>query len=295
LIKINKNHTEVPGALNSNVTEKWIELSLKEKNKHVARQHVYADDTVKKSLKQIYNNKCGYCESILELTSPLTIEHYRPKKSIKENSNHPGYYWLSYEWTNLISICNFCNTRKSNFFPLTDENNRINQPQNNKAEWKANSLSFLSESPLLLHPEIDNPDEHLEVNINGLLKEKDNSMRGRRTIEICYLNRDKLIIERKKIINKFRIQFNEVATSIKKDYDNNQISSDNYLDEIKKRFSSVFNSFSETMIQKTEYSIVGKNMFFKFDIFFIQTIKDGDQRDILKAAFKLFYSTEGKA
>src|SRR3990172_6324936 len=193
MIKIDKDNIDTPNILNSVTTKQWIEKALQEKEGHKARDHIYGHETVLKILKTIYNNKCGYCESRLGISSLLEIDHYRPKNSVSKNSQHPGYYWLSYEWTNLISSCKICNSKKGTQFPIEDESKRVMTHQKDMAQWKPDSSSFLSEKPLLLNPEIDQPDNHLEVNVNGEICKKNESIYAETTIKVCNLNRDELI------------------------------------------------------------------------------------------------------
>lgn len=50
--------------------------------------------------------KCVYCESLVNLTSPCTIDHYFPK------SLYPS---KTFEWENLFACCSLCNMAKGNF------------------------------------------------------------------------------------------------------------------------------------------------------------------------------------
>jgi 5-methylcytosine-specific restriction endonuclease McrA len=54
-----------------------------------------------KKLKQVYNNKCNYCNS----TESLTIDHIQPLN--KGGTN---------EIDNLQILCNICNHRKGDLF-----------------------------------------------------------------------------------------------------------------------------------------------------------------------------------
>ena len=71
------------------------------------------------------------------------VEHYRPKAGYRQDAEdplgRPGYYWLAYEWSNLLFCCQICNQRfKRNLFPLVDPARR--------AETHHDDLS--SEQPL---------------------------------------------------------------------------------------------------------------------------------------------------
>ena len=60
---------------------------------------------VRDKLNEYYHHKCAYCETG---GGKADIEHYRPKGSVKEEDTHSGYYWLAYEWSNLIPSCVKC-------------------------------------------------------------------------------------------------------------------------------------------------------------------------------------------
>lgn len=96
--------------------------------------------------------KCWYCES-RETRSDMPIDHYRPKNQVTERSDHPGYWWLAFEWTNYRYSCTYCNSRrldkqsgtaggKQAQFPLIDEADRAMDP--------SQDVSY--ERPILLDP-----------------------------------------------------------------------------------------------------------------------------------------------
>jgi uncharacterized protein (TIGR02646 family) len=163
-----------------------------------------AQSTVREKLNEFYFSKCAYCETFCK----AEIEHYRPKKGVTEDNLHNGYYWLCYEWSNLVPSCRYCNTEggKGNQFPI--KGTRVNLPpfdvhlKLDKEQIRANAL--LSEQPYLLHPEIDNPVNYLDfkidshgqgVEIQGI---DGINQRGDQTIKICNLNREYLKLARKK-------------------------------------------------------------------------------------------------
>ena len=86
---------------------------------------------------EIFDNKCAYCETPLVRQS-ADAEHYRPKAKVtyKDDEDitrrprvidhtgaeieHPGYFWLAYNWKNLLPSCEICNrTSKSTRYPVT--------------------------------------------------------------------------------------------------------------------------------------------------------------------------------
>jgi len=289
MIKIDKDNTDTPDILNSAMTKQWTEKALHEKKEHRARDHIYGHNTVQNILKKVYNNKCGYCESRLEVSSSLEIDHYRPKNGVSENSEHPGYYWLTYEWTNLISSCNICNRKKGTQFPIEDESKRVMEPQE-MAQWKPDSPSFLSEKPLILNPEIDQPDNHLEVNVHGEICKKNESIYAETTIKVCNLNRDELIKKRKAIIDDLRERLYEETVLITHDMDSGQLTKDIFHDKIRKRFEPKFLSLRAKMNPKEEYFLLRKCISKQFESFFINTLPDGPHKKILNQAFKLYHN-----
>lgn len=76
-------------------------------------------------LLSLSNGKCAYCESPIAVNQPGDVEHYRPKGRIRDEHGkivkvkyqddeieHPGYWWLAYDWRNLLPSCTDCNRRR---------------------------------------------------------------------------------------------------------------------------------------------------------------------------------------
>jgi hypothetical protein len=74
------------------------------------------------SLNGPFHGKCAYCETLIVANHPGDVEHFRPKGRIVENRTrvmakdaagndvpHPGYYWLAYDYKNLLPACEDCN------------------------------------------------------------------------------------------------------------------------------------------------------------------------------------------
>ncbi|WP_305952419.1 hypothetical protein [Emticicia oligotrophica] len=162
-------------------------------------------------LNKVYHEKCAYCESF---ESNAQIEHFRPKNKVTSAGKNNGYYWLCFEWTNLVPACFECNkigSGKANKFPIISTQRKFEIPL--KPDSSLNFDSFLydsqhlsSEKPFLIHPEYDNPklffkfgwtNSHSLLNLIG----KDTESRGKETIKICNLNRTNLGRNRSKRLN----------------------------------------------------------------------------------------------
>jgi len=153
-----------------------------------------------KSMKQVifdaFHGKCAYCEAEFRLDQPGDVEHFRPKKGVTDENDqlindHPGYYWLAYNWRNLLPSCNYCNrpskTRdgkpvgKRNRFPI--KGIRATKPDDKLED----------EQPLFIHPVFDDPDEHIIFDpVLGFIGAKDGSERGKTCIDLLNLNREGL-------------------------------------------------------------------------------------------------------
>jgi len=180
-------------------------------NKELITASIYKGEKTKKGhklflvrdkLRSLYYFKCAYCES--KEYKP-EVEHYRPKKEVTEDKDHPGYYWLCYEWSNLLPACHNCNTENGKRMQFPIKGKRVNLPSFDKngelnlEKCKAYNSPLIDEEPLLFHPEIDHPEEFFKFNRLGMIEGI--GKRGIKTVEICDLNRDNLITKRKKVVD----------------------------------------------------------------------------------------------
>lgn len=116
--------------------------------------------SIKAELKQLSHEKCWYCETFTDRTSG-DVDHHRPKNEVQDCPEHPGYWWLAFEWRNFRYSCEFCNRRrtdpitqfvggKGTYFPLLDAKERIAD----ECEYE----DLLVERPLLLDPtDVEDP------------------------------------------------------------------------------------------------------------------------------------------
>jgi len=210
---------------------------------------------VRYELRKLYKNKCAYCERI---TYNPDIEHYRPKKAVSAPlSNNHGYYWLCYEWSNLIPSCRDCNSMngKQNKFPIL-ANKRITKPPFNQSDGsldfekcKATNEYLTNEKPALLHPEVDIPENYLVIKCNGQIEGADGlNGRGWHTIKICDLNRGNLRMSRKKIIDGIIKQIHTIF----KDYRDGALN----VDYLPRKIKSEFDEINRQSAVTEEYSFV---------------------------------------
>lgn len=279
--KVIKNTTQIPTPLN-NCTAK-INKALQEKGAHKFSNNTYASNEVKKRLATIYNNKCAFCESDTTAGAVLQVEHYRPKAKVTDEPTHEGYYWLGYEWINLLYACSACNRAKSNSFPI--EGIRVFNPPMNGTNLdadrcKADDADLQAEKPLILNPEEGdfNPMEHLIISPNGKIRK--NSNRGEATIKTCKLYRENLTIARKKIVNKHLRGMMKDFERLKDGIINQQEAEYG----LRKEIEEIIDRIKEN----EPYTLLAKYMLKHFDYFFIRRFQPAEQA-ILKNVFNRIF------
>lgn len=234
MIKINKpNQPKNPKIYQSGerkdktyheVATEQIKKDFEEGKEIEFRESVYQD--FKKELwLTIQHGKCCYCESKLyekaEHQKAGDVEHFRPKNGYKQDINSetilkPSYYWLAYEWDNLLFACEVCNNKpyKENKFPLIDDTKRA----------KSHLDSIGQEEPYLLNPAKENPEEHIAFRQEFIIPK---SVRGGVSIKILGLDRKGLnearreYLERAKNILDLYLYLDHLPENLRKQVENN--------------------------------------------------------------------------
>jgi uncharacterized protein (TIGR02646 family) len=307
MIKINKSEN-APEALTikqQEIAPKLCQTLLEGKKFKWDTTHY--SQPIKEELKNLYHNKCGFCEQILGIAdtdNQYTVEHYRPK------SGRNDYNWLGNEWTNLIPLCKGCNHNKGDDFPILHEKNRVNQPPFNKnnelihSRCKANSPELLAEKPLFLHPEIDDATEYFDfeffdakssnqnnnisgkfIIIAGLSIEKEE--RAKKML-LKFLNRSIIEQKRKKKIIDFLNQWRRILDLAFDEFTNTEPTKQN----IKLCFMSFFANLKAEAEPSADFSRMGYFMLRNFEELFIAYLKNKNYSqsaiDLAKYAYSLF-------
>ncbi|MGO4570173.1 hypothetical protein AB4Z52_35400 [Rhizobium sp. 2YAF20] len=164
----------------------------------------------KVALKGLTGGHCAYCEAYYDVTSPVDLEHFRPKGAIETATDRisPGYWWLAAVWENLLPSCIRCNREetqalydgtlvkvgKGERFPIFDEADRASAENGEK-----------SERPFLIDPAGEEPADYIKfVEENGYCIAKcvdesettEDGQRARASIDIYGLNREGLVSDR---------------------------------------------------------------------------------------------------
>lgn len=236
-------------------------------------------------LRNLFYNKCAYCEKI---DYKPDVEHFRPKKGVTNpNGNKHGYYWLCYNWTNLLPACSKCNSGqgKWNKFPISGLRIVLPPISNGKLikeECKINSNLLLQESAKLINPEIDNPNLYLRLKWDGSLEGIDGADgRGWTSINCYDLNRGNLKYGRKKIIDRLINNFRN-AFNLFRDIGN----ANTFLELL----TIYFENLNNIRMPSEEYSFVSEYIFNHFDNFVDENISGLEAIEIalLKQEFSKF-------
>lgn len=212
MIYINRNRLD-DGGLPIRPDDNWLARAsaatakaIEEGAAHVVQESLYREPSVKTPLEELFHRKCAYCETPLSEVG-WQVEHFRPKGGVAERPDHPGYYWLAYEWSNLYPSCAACNQRledkplwdepvpgqtagKATQFPLEAEVNRAMSPKDDRA----------AERPLLLDPCKDDPETCLRYDPEGEIDPEPGDLRAETSVQVFHLTRRRLRDRRKQHI-----------------------------------------------------------------------------------------------
>ncbi len=279
MIQVAKNYDDIPNVLRSEAVKKWEAKSMSGEVPRLLPTSKLLQ-RVKPTLYGLYCGKCAYCEERFSAGSSSDISHYRPKSL---------YYWLLFEWSNLLPSCKACATFKGIQFPLGNNDHRVTTPQEDRRRWRPDSSTFLAEKPLLLNPELDNPEEHLSFYPDGRIYGL--TERGKVTINICQLNRTPLILRRKERID----YIGRGLTSVLQKMDSLQAGKDE-TPILELAFQYLFKELQEYTKADSEYALLGRCMVKNFDTFFMEPLEENTKSwELLRKAKEHFLPGEPEA
>lgn len=230
-------------------------------------------------LELLFHGKCAYCEFRYKGGDSVRVEHYRPKGGVAEDTNHPGYWWLASEWTNLLPACEHCNSwryHSSGWDAQGVPHGRLRYGKKNAfpiqgaARATRASDDHALEDPLLIDPTRQDPADHLAwttVGGSSVVVAKWQGGRARldpyaeTTIQTLGLNRQSLVEDRTELMNDLREIGNRLETHIDRALNRTGDALSDALDDIKcdlesleercapeRRFSAMARHFVDTLI-----------------------------------------------
>lgn len=176
----------------------------------------YAGDDVRQALIDMFHGKCAYCETDTAAGNDADIEHYRPKGGVSDAAtsgvDHPGYWWLAMEWSNLVLSCAHCNQERRQLGLSPDmsveEIKRAIERNDRRTTGKKNAFPTANgkwvtshtkkvarEKPLLLDPTATDPEPLFEwVVADGFstIRPRSGDPRADKTWRVLGLNRRRL-------------------------------------------------------------------------------------------------------
>jgi uncharacterized protein (TIGR02646 family) len=295
MIPIQKNTQKIPAHLKSQTAiDKRTECIATRDARHV--KSVYNHDTVREALGKLYHNKCAFCESPLEVSSAKQVDHYRPKAPVIGVENHDGYYWLAFEWSNLILTCGKCNRSKHNHFPVAGQH--LKDHPEEASDYLASAVCLKDEQPLIIHPElVKNIREHFWFAQDG--KCVIYTKAGKATVDHCDLDRDELAIERqdryKKHVRYFLDQvkgLNEAVEEIEKIITDPEIRNKIIAKLMRQSFYAHFREMVRDTVSTQAYSAFASFMVEEFENVFVESLPKPELGELLLNAWRSFKATE---
>lgn len=287
MIHINKN-TATPTALK--VVQDEIEDRLLLQKTSFKWQTEHYSRPIKEELKNLYHNKCGFCEvKLTESNTPqkFTVEHFRPKSM---------YWWLGNEWTNLFPTCQKCNDNKEDDFGLRYGNrSRVTEPtfrsdgKLDRNKCLVSDENFINEQAYFLHPEVDQPEDFFEFLPNGKVKGKDslsawNKSRAQKMMD-KFLAVPSIEEKRLKYVNHLRRDLERHTDNFFKIVDDANPTDR----EIRLGFNSFFEKLFKTNAFESEFSRLGYWMTESFSDFFLEEdFFSDDIKQLILYAMELF-------
>jgi uncharacterized protein (TIGR02646 family) len=197
MIKIDKSKVKMPASLNSDLTKKRRN-ELIEAGKYIYKgvyDSRYKGSKVKdenqgdvqKALRNLYNDKCVFCESCIELSA---VEHFRPKAI---------YYWLAYSWDNLLLICTNCNSHKREYFEKLKQSNLFHKDDLANIHSLTQKYNQEEQSQFI-HPELEDVEEEIDFDFDKNCLMSSANQRVDYTISKLKLNERNFLINQRKAI-----------------------------------------------------------------------------------------------
>lgn len=157
------------------------------------RREVWSAPDVFRAVKQAFDGKCAFCESLISLSPVVeTVRHFRPpshaRDDYRKTVDTDHYWWLAYEWPNLYLVCSGCARNQGAQFPTTA----------NRAPAGTRWDKLASEKPLLIDPCGEEPLDLLQFLMDGRVipREVGDPARAQATIDVFGLNREELVAQR---------------------------------------------------------------------------------------------------
>jgi hypothetical protein len=215
MVPVNRNLVAIPASLTAPTGaghREHLRAMVYYQNPHTKAYGFvhYKEPDVVTALNTLFHNKCAYCEGKITSTGPIDVEHFRPKGKIDGDADHPGYWWLATEWTNLLASCIDCNRGRNQMLLNSEDDQRLTQGERLSGKHDhfpvagpratCSTDDHALESPWLIDPTRVDPSEHIlwKVVADRPLALAV-SQNGQTSIDLLGLNRTKLAESRREL------------------------------------------------------------------------------------------------
>lgn len=214
------------------------------------------DALIKPILRKRFYGKCGYCETKIQRVGSGVIDRFRPHNGVRDEKEYFSdlYWWLVFDWDNLIYSCKECSQYKANYFPIT----------RHRALSREDSVKL--EGPLLLNPCSDTPEDHILMFMpSGEIIAK--TLKGEQTIQLLNLNRNSLRKRRLAAVSRLH---DAIDTIISRDTDEREQAARflNEINELNPEIEYLFclNSILQDNIDPVVASILRESAYLSIDV-----------------------------
>jgi hypothetical protein len=191
--------------------------------------------------------------------------------------NEQGYYWLGYEWSNLLLACPACNKKKSSKFPVEADNHVVDHPtvlitgEIDYARFCHTTGYFGREAPLIFNPELQNPALFFYFDYFCKINAHTETRITRATIDELELNREDLVAKRQEKVDEIidRIQRQLVLK-------NGPIGLSD--EQFQEQLDEIFKDMVARLHPEAEFTLLGRAMIERFDELILEDIERGFKR-----------------
>lgn len=277
------------GILESNTARTHLDDCIENQDSSHFKGTIYGHETVREQLSYIYHDKCCYCEVNIRPISTPHIEHFRPKGRVT-GLDGPGYYWLGYEWTNLLLACPACNSIKGTKFPLNLDNHIISHPIDGNmpptyAMIPVNAGYLNKERPLIINPEVIHPEGLFYFDYLCFIRPVKENTLATTTIKEIDLNRDDLVADRQEKVDDI---INKIENQLFVRYSNPGLTDIQFYEQLKLIFADIV----IRMDASQEYSLLGINMVERFVELILEDIDEFFHEELLNQFIQYLQNPE---
>jgi hypothetical protein len=164
-------------------------------------QDIFEDKRLAKDIATSFRHSCAYCERPARENEGLVHNHRPAALAAQKDGNTQllNYVWLTFEWENILWVCNICARRKDNRFYALRPTREVGSDITSLRE---------TEGALFLDPCFDVPHQHLQFSPDGRVVPL--SKAGEETVSLLQLDGKDFAFERCRTSNALAALFRDL-------------------------------------------------------------------------------------